>query len=409
MSSPTQQQPQDDRWNEEQELQIQGHHQNQRHQRRQQLLQYPQTVGQLSQYHYQQHEYPRRYTNSMSNPDSGRSAVANTLSSGGFGPLEPGNDTDASKTLPGNKATGFVQPQLAWFQVGKIFKAPCAEYASDRAIFAARQREDDSLSSFTTSAFEGLSTFHEVRHYIIVLVKDYHSLCLAYHTYGGQGTKKPSIEAEDHAIIYSGRRCPELLRGEPRLSKDPIRVINERKQLHPASQDGSESIYSLSPFSDTPFLPAFDPGAERPQPNVIVLPSGRKSAINSASATAEILQEHLQQVIVARETPPRSLSDHDVGESSTIGALPNQHGLPEFYGEHATSNGSKSGLSSLISGGSANASGIETREYRENAIRSTPGDMEKVDWRRSGPPVDILLVYNAIFRLPKGPKSQEVF
>lgn len=104
--------------------------------------------------------------------------MANTLSSGGLGPLERGTDIDVLRLLAADGEIGFAQAHLNWFQVGRIFKAPCAEYASEGAVSAARQREDDSLSSFTTSAFEGLSNFHEVRHYIIVLVKGYHSLCL---------------------------------------------------------------------------------------------------------------------------------------------------------------------------------------------------------------------------------------
>lgn len=71
------------------------------------------------------------------------------------------------------------------------------------------------------------------------------TLIRAYHTYGGQGTKKSNIEPGDHAIIYSDSSRPALLQKEPKLSKDPIRVIGARKPLHRASRINFGKVYTI--------------------------------------------------------------------------------------------------------------------------------------------------------------------
>lgn len=175
-------------------------------------------------------------------------------------------------------------------------------------------------------------------------------------------------------------------------------------------ESGRDGIYSSLRLSDTQPIRAFDPGAERPQSNVIVIPSGRKSALNSASAhTAEVLQEHFQKVIDARETSSGSQSDHDAIGNNAIGRIPYQRGLPTFYREHTSLDKPRSEVNPSVLESHPNAPGIQPGEFRGNAIRSTPGDMEKVDWRRSGPPIDIFLTKDASFRLSKSPKPKEVF
>ena len=44
-------------------------------------------------------------------------------------------------------------------------------------------------------------------------------------TYANQGTKKPGVVPDEHAIVYSSGNTPSLLSGESQLSKEPICII----------------------------------------------------------------------------------------------------------------------------------------------------------------------------------------
>jgi hypothetical protein len=66
-------------------------------------------------------------------------------------------------------------------------------------------------------------------------------------TYGNRGTAKPGVDAEDHAIIYTGSEIPRELPGEPKLLKKPIRVkLNSRREkLRPESRINFAKIYTV--------------------------------------------------------------------------------------------------------------------------------------------------------------------
>jgi hypothetical protein len=70
-------------------------------------------------------------------------------------------------------------------------------------------------------------------------------------TYGGQGTKKHGVHAEDHAQIYTldknQKKAPPLKQGEFRLTKKAIRVdpISPSHKLDPASRLNYAKLYTV--------------------------------------------------------------------------------------------------------------------------------------------------------------------
>jgi hypothetical protein len=67
-------------------------------------------------------------------------------------------------------------------------------------------------------------------------------------TYANQGTAKPGVKPEFHAIIYtSSRGPPERLEGESQLLKKPIRAItdNPREKLWKESRVNYSKIYTV--------------------------------------------------------------------------------------------------------------------------------------------------------------------
>src|SRR5947209_2055456 len=66
-------------------------------------------------------------------------------------------------------------------------------------------------------------------------------------TYGKQGTAKPGVKADYHAIVYTGDKPPKQLDGEPKLFKKPIKVILEVKgeKLRSESRVNYSKIYTV--------------------------------------------------------------------------------------------------------------------------------------------------------------------
>lgn len=64
-------------------------------------------------------------------------------------------------------------------------------------------------------------------------------------TYGKQGTAKPGVKAEYHAIIYSSEKAPKELEKEPKLYKKPIRAVLKNEKLRPESRVNYSKIYTV--------------------------------------------------------------------------------------------------------------------------------------------------------------------
>jgi hypothetical protein len=68
-------------------------------------------------------------------------------------------------------------------------------------------------------------------------------------TYGGQGTAKAGVKAQNHAIIFidSAGKAPEQLKGEERLILRPIRVdpLSRHDKLNPESRINYAKVYTV--------------------------------------------------------------------------------------------------------------------------------------------------------------------
>jgi hypothetical protein len=66
-------------------------------------------------------------------------------------------------------------------------------------------------------------------------------------TYGGQGTAKKGVKADDHAIIYTGSKAPKELSGEKKLNKKAVRVHNpsEKDKLAVESRVNYSKVYTI--------------------------------------------------------------------------------------------------------------------------------------------------------------------
>lgn len=112
-----------------------------------------------------------------------------------------------------------------------------------------------SYNSSLTFVKYGEYAYTQVRRFIVVRQKkafcfamyakyspisSHHKLivCRPIFTYKDQGTLKPGVEPNEHAIAYSWGCQPQLLAGENPLSKDPICIVMNQGQnpLSPASR-----------------------------------------------------------------------------------------------------------------------------------------------------------------------------
>ena len=66
-------------------------------------------------------------------------------------------------------------------------------------------------------------------------------------TYGKQGTAKPGVKADYHAIIHASSQAPSELKNEPKLSKKPVRVVldNAGEKLRKESRVNYSKIYTV--------------------------------------------------------------------------------------------------------------------------------------------------------------------
>jgi hypothetical protein len=65
-------------------------------------------------------------------------------------------------------------------------------------------------------------------------------------TYGSQGTNKPGVKAEYHAMIYTGREVPNPLWGE-QLVKRAVRMelSSPEEKLDPTSRVNYAKVYTI--------------------------------------------------------------------------------------------------------------------------------------------------------------------
>jgi hypothetical protein len=75
-------------------------------------------------------------------------------------------------------------------------------------------------------------------------------------TYHKQGTAKPGVKADDHAIIYADSKAPSELKDEPKLRNQPIRLVldNAREKLSPESRVNYGKVYTVEHNAKVRFI-----------------------------------------------------------------------------------------------------------------------------------------------------------
>ena len=122
------------------------------------------------------------------------------------------------------------------FQFGKVFKVIWSEPQGANGTDIS---EDESQAQ--------KAMFRKIRRFVIVSTFPGHSLCLPILTYGGQGTLKHGVHADDHTVIYSSRKHgPTLLPGEV-VRKRPLRMEPDQPShnLHSASRVNYAKVYTV--------------------------------------------------------------------------------------------------------------------------------------------------------------------
>jgi len=126
--------------------------------------------------------------------------------------------------IPGFSVIG---KPVRFFKVGRVFKTLWTEPAGATA-------KDADPNFYTRVSYNEL-VYSKFRRFVVIRERLHSCLCLPLYTYGGQGTTKSDVRAQDHAAVYAQGNSPPPL--EENLEKEPFAIVVE---------EPSESIGSMS-------------------------------------------------------------------------------------------------------------------------------------------------------------------
>jgi ankyrin repeat protein len=132
-----------------------------------------------------------------------------------------------------------VSKPARFFVLGRVFKVLWTEPASPNA--------STTDQPFLSEVSHGQRSFTKFRRFVVLRGRLRSSLCLALHTYTGQGALKNDVRAEDHAIVFDQSRShPVPLPGEA-INIDPFPLIFEHlgEQIDLTSRLDFGRIYTI--------------------------------------------------------------------------------------------------------------------------------------------------------------------
>jgi len=118
-------------------------------------------------------------------------------------------------------STYFVRNR-GFFQEGRLFAVLFTEPAGANAT---RGNVVTDYNSSLSLVMLGGYAHTQVRRFIVVRDKKAFCYAVPIFSYQGQGTKKPGVSPQEHAIAYSYGTTPQPLPGEQPLSKAPICIV----------------------------------------------------------------------------------------------------------------------------------------------------------------------------------------
>ncbi|KAH8746319.1 hypothetical protein F5882DRAFT_493290 [Hyaloscypha sp. PMI_1271] len=204
-------------------------------------------------------ESSRSYVNSQSETQSAHGASAATSS----GAITPKPTHKTITGTPGAKEKldpNYKVHKSTYFTPGQVFKVLWFEPLGENA----RQTSATEVTDFSWDVGDGRfaeRAHSTIRRFVIVAADYGHCQCLPILTYHRQGTTKPGVKREDHAIIYTGDRPPRGIEGEDQLKLRPIRVIPKtpRDKLEKESRINYAKIYTVEHNVKVHFIGYVDP------------------------------------------------------------------------------------------------------------------------------------------------------
>ncbi|KAI9741065.1 MAG: hypothetical protein M1834_002778 [Cirrosporium novae-zelandiae] len=137
------------------------------------------------------------------------------------GPLIQGTKREKEKLDPNY----YKRPSpKKFFKLGRVFAVLWHENRGDNS----RPGHGPNGSEWSTKSFQlapyGEPVYSSIRRMVVVREGEGCCWCLPISTYGGQGTLKPGLNPELHAIIHMEDQPPQRRQDETQMTKEPIQV-----------------------------------------------------------------------------------------------------------------------------------------------------------------------------------------
>ncbi|KAF2823140.1 hypothetical protein CC86DRAFT_263080, partial [Ophiobolus disseminans] len=114
----------------------------------------------------------------------------------------------------------FYVREGSFFQLGRLFSVLFTESAGANTLKAVTHY-NDAISRVRHNEF----VHTQIRRFIVVKRRRDFCCTVPLFTYGEQGTKKPGVAPQEHAIANSYGKTPQLLPGEEKLIKHAICIV----------------------------------------------------------------------------------------------------------------------------------------------------------------------------------------
>lgn len=133
----------------------------------------------------------------------------------------------------------MIGKPLRFFKVGRIFKTFWTEPAGGTS--------SNIDPAFYTRVNYGGLVYSKIRRFVVIRERVHSCLCLPLYTYGGQGTSKSDVRAQDHAVVYGQGNQAPLPSDEEKLDKDPFAIIVEEagEKINPMTRLNFAQVYTI--------------------------------------------------------------------------------------------------------------------------------------------------------------------